>query len=76
MAPINYLAHIKSAIQIHHSVDDTALDVSYTRDLNAALDKTEIKHEVYEYESGGHNISGGDFVTAMERTATFYKENL
>lgn len=75
-APTNYLTDLKGAIQIHHAVDDDVVNVGYSRDLSTLLDKTSVPHELYEYSSGGHNISGASFVTAMERTVQFYKQYL
>lgn len=75
-APVNYLTDLKGAIQIHHAKDDDVVNIGYSRDLNTLLDQTMVPHELYEYESGGHNISGTSFTTAMERTVEFYKKYL
>ncbi len=75
-APTNFLTDLKGAVQIHHAVNDDVVNIGYSRDLNTHLDKTSVPHEFYEYESGGHNISGGSFVQAMERTVQFYKTHL
>ncbi|CAN5235641.1 prolyl oligopeptidase family serine peptidase [soil metagenome] len=75
-APTNYLSDLKGAIQIHHAVDDDVVNIGYSRDLIALLDKTKVPHELYEYPSGGHNISGVSFGQAMERTVAFYKKYL
>ena len=72
----NYLPNIKSAIQLHHSVDDNVVSVRYSRNLNEILDSTSILHEFYEYNGAGHNISGSSFNSAMQRTVDFFKENL
>ena len=76
VAPTNYLSDITSAIQIHHAVDDPVVDVGYSRDLNALLDKTTISHELNEYQSAGHNISGASFNEAMAKTVEFYNKYL
>jgi fermentation-respiration switch protein FrsA (DUF1100 family) len=76
VAPTNFLNDLKGTIQLHHAVDDNVVNVGYSRDLKTELDKTSGKHELYEYESGGHNISGSSFNTAMERTVEFFKKNL
>lgn len=76
LAPISYLKDLKGAIQIHHAEDDNVVDIGYSRDLIKLLSKTTIKHEYYEYKSGGHNIDGYSFNLAIQRTADFYKENL
>lgn len=74
--PTNYLSDIKGAIQIHHAADDDVVNIGYSRDLMAMLDKTSVHHELWEYPSGGHNITGTSFVQAMERTVAFFKKYL
>lgn len=76
VAPTNYLSDIKGAIEINHAVDDSVVNIGYSRDLMALLDKTSVPHELFEYPSGGHNISGASFTQAMERTVEFFKEHL
>jgi uncharacterized protein len=76
LAPTNYLSELQGSIQIHHAVDDNVVDIRYSRDLSALLEKASVEHEFYEYQSGGHNISDASFTTAMERTVEFYKNNL
>ena len=76
VAPTNYLADLKGAIQIHHALDDTVVDVAYSRNLNMLLNKTSVEHELFEYESGGHNITGSSFTKAMQRTVTFFSTHL
>lgn len=76
MAPTSYLRDITGAIELHHAEDDNVVDVRYSRDLNALLDKTSVNHEFYEYPTGGHNISGESFTVAMQRTVDFFKKYL
>lgn len=76
VAATNYLDDIKGSIQIHHAVNDDVVPIEYSRNLVSILDNTSIKHELHEYESGGHNISGTSFSEAMQRTAEFFKSNL
>mgnify|MGYP003818929331 CR=1 FL=1 len=57
----------------HHAVDDTTVDIGYSRNLNTILNQTDIIHELFEYQSGGHNISGASFNQAMNRTVEFLK---
>ncbi len=75
-APSNFVSELKGAVQIHHATNDDVVDVGYSRDLNALLDKTTVPHEYYEYTTGGHNISGPSFVEAMEKSVQFYKTYL
>ncbi len=76
VAPVYYLNDLKGAIQIHHAEDDTVVNIGYSRDLVAQLDRTTVPHEYYEYPSGEHNISGDSFTQAMERSVTFFKKYL
>lgn len=72
----NYLKDFQGAVQVHHAVDDDVVSVGYARDLKPLLEKSDVSHEVIEYPSGGHNISGISFVTAMENSVSFYRLHL
>lgn len=76
IAPTTYLNDLKGAIEIHHAIDDTVVNIGYSRDLNALLDKTSVPHEFYIYPSGGHNITGPSFTLAMQRTVEFFNKYL
>lgn len=76
VAPTSYLGDLKGAIQLHHAVDDKVVDIGYSRDLNNLLNSTKVPHEFYEYQSGGHNIAGESFNSAMQRTIEFYQLKL
>ena len=72
----NYLDEIKGAISLNHAVDDTVVDIRYSRNLNNLLDKTSIPHELNEYPSGGHNFTGASFSSAMQKTVEFFMKYL
>jgi len=72
----NYLDGVKTAIQLNHSVDDNVVSVEYSRNLMKTLDSTTLVHELNEYQSGGHNISGSAFGQAMRETVDFYLEHM
>lgn len=76
VAATNYLQDLKGSIQFHHAVDDSVVNIGYSRDLMQLLDATTVPHQLYEYASGGHNISGGSFSQAMGRTTQFFSETL
>lgn len=76
VAPTSYLNDLKGAVEIHHAVDDDVVDIEYSRDLDIMLDEARVPHELFEYASGGHNIGGVSFVSAMQRTVDFFKEHL
>ncbi|MEX1052221.1 MAG: alpha/beta fold hydrolase [Patescibacteria group bacterium] len=72
----NFLDGVETAIQLHHASDDNVVNIRYSSNLNDILDNTSISHEFYEYSSGGHNITGSSFNSAMQRTVDFFKKNL
>lgn len=76
VVPLHYLEGVTGAVELHHAVNDDVVNVGYSRDLAAALEKAHIPHTLYEYQTGGHNLSGGAFSQAMERTVTFFKSHL
>lgn len=76
VAPTNYLKGITGAVQIHHALNDTVVDIGYSRDLIRLLETTNITHELKEYPSGGHNIEGNNFNQAMQSTVEFFQKNL
>lgn len=76
VVPTNYISGVSGAIQIHHAVNDDVVDIRYSRNLMTILDGTSIIHQLHEYPSGGHNITGASFTTAMQRTADFFHEHL
>ena len=76
VAPTNYLEGVATAIQLHHAENDEVVPIEYSRNLVSVLDKTKIPHELYTYNSGGHNIDGASFNLAMHRTAEFFTKYL
>lgn len=76
VVPTNYLSGVNGAIEINHAVDDTVVNIGYSRNLMKILDGTDITHELFEYQSGGHNLAGESFTKAMQRTVEFYQRKL
>lgn len=76
VAPTTYLNDMKGAVQLNHAVNDDVVNIGYSRDLNALLNDTDVVHELHEYQSGGHNISGSAFVEAMQNTVNFFQKYL
>ncbi len=76
VAPTNYLNDFTGALALYHAKDDDVVSIEYSRNLTAILDKTQVKHELHEYPTGGHNISGASFSQAMKSTVTFFSEHL
>lgn len=67
----NFLEPVQTTIQLHHAQNDTVVDITYSKNLSQVLETQNIQHELFEYEDGGHNISGPSFTQAMARTAEF-----
>ena len=76
VAATNYVDDMKSALQINHAIDDKVVDIGYSRDLMKLLDSTKMTHELKELPGGGHNITGGNFNTAMQNSVEFYNKYL
>lgn len=72
----NYLDGITGAISLNHAVNDPVVDISYSRNFNELLNQTNIVHELNEYSSGGHNLTGNVFNQAMQNTVDFFNEQL
>jgi uncharacterized protein len=76
MAPTSFLSDLHGAIQLDQAQDDTVVNIGYNKDLMKLLDKTSVPHEMFEYPTGGHNISDSSFTQAMQHTVAFYKKYL
>jgi uncharacterized protein len=76
VAVTDYLSDLKGVLQIHHAVNDDVVSIEYSRNLMKLLDMTSVKHELFEYQTGGHNIDGASFNQAMQRTVEFFKKHL
>ena len=76
MAPTNFVNDLKGALEIHHAVDDVVVNIGYSRDLMTAMKSVSAPHELFEYPTGGHNLSGASFDLAMQRTVAFFKKYL
>ena len=72
----NYLEGVTGAVQLHHAEDDSVVSIEYSRNLDNLLKETGITHELNEYRSGGHNLTGSTFNEAMQKTVEFFKNNL
>lgn len=76
VVPTNFLNDLQGSIQIHHAVNDDVVSIEYSRNLVKVASDTDASIELVEHPSGGHNISGSDFNTAMSDTINFFQENL
>lgn len=77
VVPTNYLEGVSGNIQIHHAIDDTVVDIGYSRNLKSLLENNPtISIDVREYSSGGHNIIAPAYDTAMQESVQFFKNHL
>lgn len=76
MAPTHYLDDLAAPIQLHHAQNDAVVNVKYSQDLTTKLEEAAKPHELYMYPSGGHDIEGAAFGTAMRRTIDFFTTHL
>jgi dipeptidyl aminopeptidase/acylaminoacyl peptidase len=76
VVPTNFIDGISGAIQINHAADDSVVNIGYSRNLISILDTTQIIHQLNEYPSGEHNITGISFDKAMQNTVEFFKTYL
>lgn len=73
VVPTNYLEGVVGSVQIHHARNDNVVSIEYSRNLVEVLRGTTIESNIFEYESGGHNITGNSFNDAMKRSGEFLK---
>lgn len=76
VAPTSYFDDFKGAIQLNHAIDDNVVSIGYSRNLDNLLKLTSIPHEIYEYPTGGHNITGFYWTKAMQNTVIFFEKYL
>jgi len=76
VAPTDYLQDFQGALALHHAVDDSVVSIEYSRNLTRLLSQNGVEYELYEYTTGGHNLSGASFNQAMRRTVDFYTQQL
>lgn len=67
---------LQAPLQIHHAVDDSVVNIGYSRDLVQVLAQHHKVFEYYEYAGGGHDINSPYFEEAMLRTITFFEQHL
>jgi len=68
VAPTSYLSELEGYVEIHHSVSDGVVPIGYSRNVSKLLQEAGIEHNLYEYETGGHNLRNPAFKKAMERS--------
>lgn len=74
VVPTNYLDGVTTDFQFHHPVDDTVVSVEYSRGVVPILKQAGLQAELFEYATGGHNLTGTTFTQAMQSTVAFLKQ--
>lgn len=68
VAPASFVGELKGKVQVHHATNDPVVSVEYARNLERIMQAARADYELYEYPSGGHNLTGAVFGEAMWRT--------
>ncbi|MBP9690750.1 alpha/beta fold hydrolase [Candidatus Woesebacteria bacterium] len=76
VSPVSYLSELKGAVQIHHAVNDDVVSIEYSRNIEQLAKEASADIRLVEHSSGGHNMSGQAFVSAMQGTVDFFNEKL
>lgn len=76
VVPTNYLQGVSSNLLLLHAIDDSVVNVEYSRNLVNLLEASEIKSELIEFKTGGHNIISPSYENAMDKSLNFFKTYL
>ena len=76
ISPVNYLANINAAIQIHHGASDDQVPPVWSRMLDAQLTTLGKPVSLFEYAGQGHSLQGRALTTMMDRVTAFYRATL
>jgi len=74
VAPTNFVEELNGRVEIHHARNDGVVRIDYSRNLARILSEAGVGHRLYEYDSGGHNIEGAAFSSAIGRSVAALKE--
>lgn len=70
-----YLDWIKAPIIIHQGLSDPYIPISWTKDLEKALEKEEVNVDLYIYSGADHNMQGS-WEQVVKRDLEFFKGKL
>jgi acetyl esterase/lipase len=76
VSPWYYLDQTAMPVQIHHGTADGTLPVGWARDLYDRMTSFGLQTDYYEYESGGHTLTGQDYTTFITRTISFFDRHV
>lgn len=72
VSPVEWLKEYQGKIQLHHAVNDSTVSIEYSRNLIRLLEESPVDIELFEYQSGGHDLEGTAFGQAMSRTVEIF----
>lgn len=72
VSPVKWLSDYQGKIQLHHAVNDSTVSIEYSRNLIKILEDSPVDIELFEYQSGGHDLEGAAFGQAMSRTVEIF----
>ncbi len=75
ISPNSYVADLSGPVQLHHSVTDEEVPISFSQTLSAEILQAGKTVELYEYPGDDHNISHS-FWLAMQRSIAFFDRYL
>lgn len=73
-SPERYYSWLQASIQLHQAVDDEAVPVRWSDQLEASLTELEKDVKYYKYPGENHNFNLGSWNTAVSRSIEFYNE--
>ncbi len=71
-----HIEHLERPIQIHHTVNDSVVNIKYSFDLVAVLVEHNKTYQFFQYAGGGHDINSPYFEEAMLQTIMFFQKYL
>ena len=72
ISPINFVSDISGPIALHHGTSDESVPWEFSQSLSDALVTAGKTVEYYTYPGADHNLSGGAFSQAMNRSVEFF----
>jgi dipeptidyl aminopeptidase/acylaminoacyl peptidase len=76
ISPVNYLADITAAVQIHHGTNDRDVPVAWSDDLAQRLDELGKDVDYFKYDKQPHILQGASYTQFVNRVVAFYRARL
>jgi dipeptidyl aminopeptidase/acylaminoacyl peptidase len=74
--PYSFIEDIDTPVQIHHGTGDTHVPFSFSESFKKVLDENGKVVDFNSYEGADHNLSGGAFIPAINRSVAFFDKYL